>query len=394
MQAPEANSTSFSGTSDVHFARDAELMQRLRAAAQADQPIQVDDAAALFDARRVPLDELLEIASLARERHFGKSVQVHILNNVRNGFCPEDCGYCAQRKSGPEGIDTEIAAYPAKSEGEILEEARAAYESGAYRYCLVTAGRGPSAQNVRRFAELIRKIKSQYPLQICLSAGLVTKPELAQELAEAGLDRYNHNLNTSESHYAKICSTHDYADRVNTLQTMHQAGVSLCSGVIAGMGESHTDLVEVAAKLSKLGAPSIPVNFFLPIPGHAVESTQPLDPNYCLRVLCMFRLLNPRAEIRMAAGRERHLGREQGRGLLAANSLFVSGYLNVAGSDAAETYAMIQAAGYEVDAADPEFAKRNAGALVATGAGASANGAQGDALKLKDLDQLRPFRER
>jgi biotin synthase len=359
-----------------------EVLTALEDCARRDASPDPAHARAILDDPSLPLDRLLTIAALPRERHFGRRVQVHILNNVRNGYCPEDCGYCAQRK---DETAAEIPAYAAKSEAEILEEARVAYESGAYRYCLVSAGRGPAEKSAERLADLIRRIKAEYPLQICLSAGIIKNPEIAQTLKAAGLDRYNHNLNTSREHYDAICSTHDYDDRLTTLQLMAGAGVSLCSGVIVGMGESSADLVNVAADLARLGAPSIPVNFFLPVPGHAIEKPSALTPEYCLRALVLFRLMNPRAEIRMAAGRELHIGALQARALEAANSLFVSGYLNVKGSDAAETYAMIEAAGFEVDASDSDFAARRAATRNTAGA------MNASELQMKKLEELRPF---
>ena len=173
----------------------------------------------------------------------------------------------------------------------------------------------------------------------------------AQQLAAAGLDRYNHNVNTSEDHYAQICSTHTFRDRIDTISTLSAAGIGLCSGVIAGLGESPADLVDAAFALKSLNVISIPVNFFIPVPGHAISQPQALTPEFCLRVLAAFRLINPDSEIRMAAGREGHLRGLQSTALWVANSLFASGYLNVKGSNMHETIALIRDAGFE-----PEFA--------------------------------------
>ncbi|MEQ9366892.1 MAG: biotin synthase BioB [Leptospirales bacterium] len=364
-----------------------------------------DQALRVLTDSELNTEELLAIGAIPRERFFGRGVQLHILNNVRNGHCPEDCGYCAQRKvgaseDGAADVGQPIASYPAKSEAEILEEARVAYESGAFRYCMVTAGRGPNERSIERFADLIRKIKSKYPLQICLSAGLVTRPEFAQKLAEAGLDRYNHNLNTSEKHYGEICSTHDYQDRMQTLDTVTGAGIALCSGVIAGMGESAADLVEVAFDLRKRAVPSIPVNFFIPVPGHALKNVTPMTADYGLRILSVFRLVNPAAEIRLAAGREIHFGQDdaQARALKVASSMFVSGYLNVRGSDAEATIRMIYEAGYSVDAQHSDFPtqlrellndERRADSPQA--ASGTARAVATGAVVLKEQADLRPF---
>lgn len=295
---------------------------------------------------RVPLYAALSEAAELRERHFGKAVRIHILDNIQNGRCAEDCGYCAQRKDANSGIEP----YSLKANEAIYAEAEAAKAAGAYRFCMVTAGTGPSAKRTEELAELIRRINADLGLRVCLSAGLIDKKK-AEVLSAAGLDRYNHNLNTAEEHYGEICTTHTYRDRVETLENLSNAGVGLCSGVIVGLGEKPQHLVEAAQELARLRVASIPVNFFIPVPGHAIENAQTLTPEYCLRVLIVFRLLNAASEIRIAAGREGHLRSLQGAALMVANSLFASGYLNVQGSNLAETLQLIEDAGYHAETA-------------------------------------------
>jgi biotin synthase len=183
---------------------------------------------------------------------------------------------------------------------------------------------------------------------VCLSAGLLGD-EQAKILAEAGLDRLNHNLNTSESHYAEICSTHTFQDRVNTLLAARRHGVEPCSGLIVGMGETRDDLIDVAFKLRELSVPSIPVNFLIPIEGNPVQGDGSLTPETCLRALAMLRLVNPRAEVRISAGREGHLRSLGALALWPANSLFVEGYLTTRGDAVGDTYGMIRDAGFEVE---------------------------------------------
>jgi len=292
----------------------------------------------------VRLLPLLNSAYAVRHARFGDTVQVHILNNAQNGRCPEDCAYCTQAKTS----EAEITDYPIKSEAEVLAEAKRAYEAGAHRYCMVFAGRGPNEKRTAVLADLVRKIKQRYPLEVCVSAGLLDD-EKAQVLAEAGLDRYNHNLNTSRENYPRICTTHTYDDRVNTLRSARKAGVSTCSGLIAGMGEPPEDLVEIAFTLRELGSESIPVNFLLPFEGNVLDTPgKELTPGYCLRVLCLFRLTNPRAEVRCAAGREFHLRSMEVMCLYPANSLFLDGYLNGRGAERRRTYQMIRDAGFEI----------------------------------------------
>lgn len=354
----------------------------VRAASLEEAALSLDDATALLEGA-LPLGELLSLAEGPRRRHFGNTVRIHVLNNIKNGHCAEDCGYCAQRRTAPE----DVPAYTTKPEEEILAEARRARDLGAYRYCMVQSGRGPGPNTVRNLAGVIARIKNEYGLEVCLSAGILTDPESARVLAEAGLDRYNHNLNTSEEHYGEICSTHTFADRVETLGTMKKAGVQLCSGVIAGMGESPRDLASAAVELRAQGVASIPVNLFIPVPGHAIAAQSELSPEYCLRILSVFRLINPRAEVRLAAGRELHLRERQPDALRVANSLFVSGYLNVAGSNAAETLAMISAGGFRAEAAG-EFHSSGEQDFAQAVADFGAPGA----LVMKDEAALRPFR--
>jgi biotin synthase len=299
---------------------------------------------------------------------------VHVLNNVQNGLCPEDCGYCSQSKRS----DSAIRKYPMKSEGEILEEAARAAAAGATRYCMVLSGRGPTLATTRELAGLIRKVKQRHPIEVCLSVGILGE-EHARILAEAGLDRLNHNLNTSERHYPEICSTHTFADRVATLRAAKKCGIEPCSGLIAGMGERSEDLVEVAFDLRELEVPSIPVNFLIPIEGNPVRSDGSLSPERALRVLAMMRLVNPRAEIRVAGGREGHLRALGALALWPANSLFVDGYLTTRGDAVNETYRMIEDAGFEVDG-NPEYDALRAARAAAPG-GFHLSGGDGEILR-------------
>jgi len=309
-----------------------------------DHPPSPEEALRVLDDPSIELLPLLHAAYQPRQHFFGRRVMVHVLNNVQNGLCPEDCGYCSQSRDST----APLRAYPMKPEAEILQEAEAAARAGASRYCMVLSGRGPTLAYTRRLAEIIRDVKQRHPLEVCLSVGLVDD-ERAHILAEAGLDRLNHNLNTSASHYPSICSTHDHQDRVDTLKAAQRNGIGTCSGIIMGMGERSEDLVEVAFELRELQVPSIPVNFLIPIDGNPVTDDGSLTPERCLRALCLMRLVNPRAEIRVAAGREGHLRGLQALALWPANSLFVEGYLTTRGDDVNDTYRMIREAGFEIE---------------------------------------------
>jgi biotin synthase len=324
--------------------RPADFYANLAARALRGEAPSREDALAILDGDGVDLLPLLHAAYQPRAARFGRRVMVHVLNNVQNGLCPEDCGYCAQSRDSK----APIRKYAMKSEEEILAGAEQAARAGATRYCMVLSGRGPTLARTRELARLIRSVKERYPIEVCLSVGLLEE-EHARILAEAGLDRLNHNLNTSESHYAEICSTHSFDDRVRTLVAARKCGIEPCSGLILGMGEGSDGVVDVAFRLRELEVPSIPVNFLVPIEGNPVQGDGSLDPQRCLRALCMMRLVNPNAEIRISAGREGHLRGLQSLALWPANSLFVEGYLTTRGDAVDETYRMIWDAGFEVD---------------------------------------------
>ncbi len=328
---------------------------RLARRALANEPPVESECLWMLDGEDAELLPLLHAAYAPRFRAFGREVMVHILNNVQNGLCPEDCGYCSQSRDSTSAI----RKYPMKSEAEILTEAECAARAGATRYCMVLSGRGPTVAHTRQLADVIRRVKERYPIEVCLSVGLLGE-EHARILKDAGLDRLNHNLNTSEAHYPSICSTHTYADRIATLRAAKRCGIEPCSGLIVGMGETSRDLVAVAFELRELEVPSIPVNFLIPIDGNPIRSDGSLSPERCLRALVMMRLVNPRAEIRVAGGREGHLRGLSSLALWPANSLFVEGYLTTRGDDVDATYRMIRDAGFEI-AGNPLYERETRG---------------------------------
>lgn len=306
------------------------------------------DCLRVLDIQDLDTFELLQVAYHFRKKYFGKVVVTHILNNVQNGLCPEDCQYCAQSISSKASIEE----YAMKADEEILQEAKSAYQNGAHRYCMVFSGTGPSDERIAHLCQIVHQIKTLYPIEVCVSPGVISL-EQAQKLKQAGLDRLNHNLNTSASYYPKICTTHHFEDRLNTIRIAKQAHLAVCSGLIVGLGETKEELIHLALEFSKLQIESIPVNFFIPIEGLALKQQQALSAEYCLRVLCLFRFLNPLSEIRMAAGREIHLRSLQPLGLYAANSLFLQGYLNAKGGVDFETLSMIQDMGFSIQSDIP-----------------------------------------
>lgn len=306
--------------------------------------ISQDDARTILSGSDIDLLRLVAAAGDVRMAAFGRQVKVHQIDNIKNGLCPEDCGYCGQSKVS----DAPIKPYRMKDEDAIIAEAQQAKDRGVFRYCLVASGRGPNDREIEKLEQIVRRINEEVGIKTCLSAGIIDD-EKAERLKQAGLDRLNHNLNTSSGHTPKIVSTHTYEERVATIQAARGAGLDVCSGMIAGMGESDDDIVEVAFELRKLDAASIPVNFLIPIDGNPLYDFDQLTPQRCLRILCMFRFVNPKAEIRVAGGREGHLRDMQVLALYPANSLFVEGYLSTRGEAQQRTFRMIEDAGFEIE---------------------------------------------
>jgi len=313
--------------------------------ALADQPIEPAAALGILTAPDADLSSVLWAAYAVRAAHFGRRVKLCVLNNARSGLCPEDCGYCSQS-----AVSTaEIERYRLKPVPELVAAARRAAAAGARRYCMVTSARGPSPADIQHFGRAARSIRAELPqLELCVSLGIMGDDE-ARALRGAGVDYVNHNLNTSRRHYPAICSTHTYEDRVATVRSAQRAGLAACSGVIVGMGERDEDLVDVAGALAELRVQSLPVNFLHPIDGTPLGGQEPPAAGRCLRALALFRLTNPRAEIRAAGGRERCLGGAQGLALFAANSVFVDGYLTTTGQPHVAAAAMIEALGFEIE---------------------------------------------
>jgi biotin synthase len=307
------------------------------------------EAQAVLTAPNEQLLSQLAAAYRVRYHYWENRVRLHFLLNAQSGLCPEDCHYCSQSKISTATIEK----YPLLAKEKILDAAAQAAELKAGTFCLVTSGRTPTESLLSRVCEAVAAVKAQYNLKICACVGLLDDQQ-AQRLAAAGVDRVNHNLNTSENYHPDICSTHTFRDRVATVKGVQRAGMTTCSGGIIGMGESLDDIIDLAFSLRELEITSIPVNFLIPIPGTPfAELDQPkLTPSFCLRVLCLYRFLLPEREIRIAGGREVHLRSMQPLGLYPANSIFVADYLTTPGQAAQEDWQMIEDAGFILEAAD------------------------------------------
>lgn len=319
--------------------------------------IGAEEAVAILAVSDEQLLDMLAGAFEIRKHYFGKQVKLNYLVNAKSGMCPEDCKYCSQAKDAT----SEIQKYKLMSSEQMVERAESAVRNGASTCCLVISGRGPSPREVRAVTDATREIKRRWPgLKICACLGIL-EGEQAEQLKEAGVDRYNHNLNTAEEHYQEICSTHTYQQRVDTVESAKSAGISPCSGLIVGMQESPLQLVQTLIALRDIKADSIPINFLVPIPGTGLaEVAHPLTPQYCLKVLCLARYLCPTVEIRCSAGREKHLRTLQPLSLYPANSWFVSDYLTTPGQAEEMDHQMIRDAGFEIERIDDAISEPSA----------------------------------
>ena len=305
------------------------------------QPISREEALQVL---AVPQEELLDLVTACyrlRRHYHGNRVKLNMLINAKSGLCAEDCSYCSQSLLAQSGVDR----YPLQTKEVLLAGARQALEVKAHTYCIVNSGRRPTPRELDYITEAVREIRAQYPLRICCCLGLLNEEEV-QRLRDAGVERINHNLNTSEDFYGEICTTHTYQDRVETVEAVKRGGVSPCCGGILGMGESDEQIVELAFSLRELEVDSIPINFLIPIPGTPLGGVEYLTPQKCLAILCLFRLVNPSKEIRIAGGREYHLRSLQPLGLYVADSIFIGDYLTTRGELPEKDLQMIEEAGF------------------------------------------------
>ena len=318
----------------------AELADRSIAGTSIDRA----DARAVLESSDDELLAVLDAAYRVRRTFHGKRVRIHVLQNAKSGACPEDCKFCSQSSS----YETPAEVYPMQTVEQIVDGAKRAKRAKAWKYCIVTATRGPSRHDLDVVCEAVRRIKSEIDITICTSLGILT-PEKAQRLKEAGVDRFNHNLETSERYYPEIVGSHTYADRVATVKMAKAAGMEACCGGIVGMGESDDDVLDLAFALRELAVESTPVNFLDPRPGTPLGDRPRLTPQHCLRVLALFRFLLPRTDLRAAGGREVTLRWLQPLALYAVNSIFTSGYLTTPGAAPSADHQMIRDMGFTIE---------------------------------------------
>jgi biotin synthase len=268
----------------------------------------------------LPFSDLIFHAQRVHRAHFDPNeVQISTLLSIKTGACPEDCAYCSQSIR----FDTGLKSEPLMNVDEVLEKARIAQASGATRFCMGAAYRSPKPKQLAQIIEMIKGVRAM-GLETCATLGMLST-EQARQLKDAGLDYYNHNLDTSESHYAKVITTRTYQDRLDTLEAVREAGINVCCGGILGMGESDLDRAQLLHTLATLPEhpQSVPINQLMQVPGTPLHGVVKLDPLEFVRVIAIARLLMPRSHVRLSAGRSEMSEETQALCFLAgANSIF------------------------------------------------------------------------
>lgn len=287
-----------------------------------------------------PLSELIEISSKITTENFDNTVEACSILSAKTGACQENCKYCSQSSHN----HAEIECHPLLDVETVKKAALSARDNGATRFCIVTSGRVPTDKDFEKILEMIREVASIDGLHCCASLGLLSE-EQVKKIKEAGVERYNHNINTSENYHKFICSTHNFSDRVNTVKMIQKYGMEACCGVIIGMGETRKDRIDMAFSLKELNPKTVPINFLNPIKGTPLEGYEDkIDEEEILKTICIFRMILPKALLRYAGGRTTRLSEyNQKLGIKAGiNSLLVGNYLTTAGSNSEDDKQMLK----------------------------------------------------
>jgi biotin synthase len=299
--------------------------------------------AELVELYNLSVEELIEKSSQITKENFKEEVEFCSIISAKTGKCQENCKYCSQSSHN----QAKIEVHPLISVEEVENAAKSAKENGATRFCVVTSGRKPENEDFNKIIDMIKKVSSIEGLHACCSLGILDEEQVKQ-LKEAGLERYNHNLNTSKSNHDNICTTHNFEDRVKTVKLIQKHGIEACTGVIIGMGETREQRIEMALELAELNPKSVPVNFLNPIEGTPMaEIKEEITEEEILKTLAIFRIILPKSLIRYAGGRATKFSKEyQLMGIKAGvNALLVGNYLTTTGIKPEEDMELLEKSG-------------------------------------------------
>ena len=290
------------------------------------------------------VDDMLYWANEIRKANFGNKVKMCSIVPGRLGGCSQDCAFCAQSVH----FDTAVDKTPqVLSDEQIMDAAAEAKEKGVPNFGIVYSGKRVVGPELDRLIELTKRIKDELEMGVCMSIGIVSDEDM-QKLADAGVVRFNHNLETSERHFANIVTTHKYADRVNTIKAAIKAGMGVCGGGIFGIGETEDDRIDMAIQLRDLGVDMVPMNFLHPIEGTPLAGAGKLPPREILRIVTMYRFILPKAQLKVAGGRVLNLRDMQSWIFQAGCTAILSGnYLTTAGRDVEDDLQMLEDLGLE-----------------------------------------------
>ena len=320
-----------------------------------DRNIEIPDdiLLSIFELSGAPLLELFSLALELKEKYTGKKVNFCSIVSAKTGICPEDCSFCGQSAvAGKKGKKIKVNALMPVS--EIVEAAKIAKNNGANEFSIVTSGtKVTDRTELEIIGNAIKSIKNEVGITPCASLGLMEYEHLLF-LKDCGLEIFHHNIETSRSYFPKICSTHSFADNIETVKSTKKAGLKVCSGVIIGMGESRLDRIKMAKEIKELGVDNIPVNFLNPIKGTPLENAEPLTPMECLKTLSIFRIVNPKKNILAQGGREHNLRQLQPLALMAgANGMLLGNYLLTTGRNPELDLELIDDLGFEPNVSEP-----------------------------------------
>jgi len=306
--------------------------------------VSMKDLLPLLGAKGPDILDLAAVANRVREVFNGNEIDLCSLLNAKSGRCSEDCAFCAQSVH----YKNEALVYPLVDMNRMVEEAKEAQKKGTGRFCLITSGREPTDKEFETILKALAQIRRETTLDLDCSLGTLSMAR-ATSLKKVGVTRYNHNMETAESHFPRICSTHSFQDRVRTIEVLKEQGFSVCCGGIIGLGESPQQRLELAFSLRQLGIDCIPFNILNPRPGTPLERSEPIAPMEVIKTISLFRLVLPKGTIKIAGGREANLRDLQSLALLAgANGLIVGNYLTTAGRNAEDDFRMIEDVGFEL----------------------------------------------
>lgn len=309
----------------------------------AGETLSAEEALFLASVDGIDLFDLFSTACRIRERYRKNRVDLCSIINAKSGACSEDCSYCAQ-SSGSAAV---VPVHPLLGADAVIEKAREARNAGVRRFCIVTSGKKAGKGELRRIASMVERVRS-IGLLPCATLGLLERDELSA-LRDSGLERYHHNLETSEKFFPEICSTHTYADKIRTIEAAKSVGLSLCSGGLFGIGESWQDRIHMASALRELRADSVPINFLIAVKGTHMENRAPLHPFEALKIISLYRFLLPEKEIRVCGGRRQVLGEFNSMVFMAgADSLLTGNYLTTTGTPYEEDLKLIRQYGLEI----------------------------------------------